>query len=128
MKRAIASVTSLLLHYLSGQSHLSCPSFVPSSRHFALWLSGEGSGLWRTLRPRTLLPLPFLPFRGSIQRILRRVRWGLELDLFGGIFRLGLWFSSVPPQDEDDGDEEEIRASAETSDETQEDDPGEKER
>lgn len=52
------------------------------------------------------------------------MRWGLELDLFGG--RQGFWFSSVPPQDEDDGDEEEIRAPAETSDETQEDDPVEK--
>lgn len=50
----------------------------------------------------------------------------MELDLLGGIFRLCLWLSSVPSQDKDDGDEEEIRASAETSDQTQEDDPGEK--
>lgn len=120
-------MTSLLLHYLSVPSHLSCPSLGSSSRHFALWLSGEGGGLWLTPRPRTLLPLPFLPFRSRIRRIFRRVRRGLELDLFGGIFRLGHWFSSVPPQHEDDSDEEEIRASAETSDETQKDDPGGKE-
>lgn len=52
----------------------------------------------------------------------------MELDLLGSIFRLCLCFSGVPSQDKDDGDEEEMRASAETSDQTQEDDPGEKRR
>lgn len=50
----------------------------------------------------------------------------MELDLLGSIFRLCLGLSGVPSQHKDDGDEEEIRASAETSDQTEEDDPGEK--
>lgn len=52
----------------------------------------------------------------------------MELDLLCSIFRLRrcLLFGGLSLQDEDDGDEEEIRASAETSDQSEEDRPGKK--
>lgn len=70
--------------------------------------------------------LPFLRPGHPIQMTVGRVCWGMELHLLCSICRLSrcLWLSSLSSQDNNDGDEEDIRASAETSDQTKEDDSG----
>lgn len=64
--------------------------------------------------------LPFLQSCRSVQMTFGGVCWGMKLQLLGAMCSLGrcLWFGRLPSQDKDDGDEEEKRASAETSDQT----------